>query len=209
MSIQNEYETNEENKIYIIGGKGVGKTSFFHLIFENKFIDDLPPSKPGIIKSEYIKRKVKFTIKDLSDDKTFQKTNILKDELEDVILIFVMFALNDKSSFEYAKNLVQFIKNNILNNKDLNIILLGNKYDLKYSNKEDIKVLKKEISQYIYKIDHLYYYDISCKDGHNIKEVKKIIDEIDEGDNGNKDDLADEENLEVPTRKEGRSCLIN
>ena len=57
MSIRKDFGTNEENKIYIIGGKGVGKTSFFHLIFEDNFINDLAPSKPGIIKSEYIKEK--------------------------------------------------------------------------------------------------------------------------------------------------------
>ena len=205
MSIRNEYDTNEENKIYILGGKGVGKTSFFHLIFEDKFVEDLAPSKPGIIKSEYIKEKIKFTIKDLSDDETFEKTKIFTNELEEVILVFIIFALNDKSSFEYAKNLIHSIKSNILNNKDLDIILLGNKYDL---GKEYIKVSKKEINQYIYKIDHLYYYDISCKDGYNIKEVKQIIDDIEMGD-GDDDDDDGGENLQENNRKEGRSCLIN
>ena len=205
MSIRNEYDTNEENKIYILGGKGVGKTSFFHLIFEDKFVEDLTPSKPGIIKSEYIKEKIKFTIKDLSDDETFEKTKIFTNELEEVILVFIIFALNDKSSFEYAKNLIHSIKSNILNNKDLDIILLGNKYDL---GKEYIKVSKKEINQYIYKIDHLYYYDISCKDGYNIKEVKQIIDDIEMGDGDDSDDDGGE-NLQENNRKEGRSCLIN
>ena len=205
-----EFNTEEENIIYIIGGKGVGKTSFFHQIFQNKFIDDIPPSEPGIIKSEYIKGKVKFTIKDLSDDETFQKTKILTNELEEVILIFVIFALNDRSSFEYAKSLIHTIKSNILNNKDLDIVLLGNKYDLG-DNKENIKVSKKEINQYIYKIDHLYYYDISCKDGHNIKEVKQIIDdaEIGEGDNSNNNGPTGKDNLDGPNGREGRSCLIN
>ena len=188
-----------------LGGKGVGKTSFFHLIFEDKFVEDLTPSKPGIIKSEYIKEKIKFTIKDLSDDETFEKTKIFTNELEEVILVFIIFALNDKSSFEYAKNLIHSIKSNILNNKDLDIILLGNKYDL---GKENIKVSKKEINQYIYKIDHLYYYDISCKDGYNIKEVKQIIDDIEMGDGDDGDDDGGE-NLQENNRKEGRSCLIN
>ena len=205
MSIRGKYDTHEENKIYIIGGKGVGKTSFFHLIFEDKFIDDLDPSKPGIIKSEYTKGNIKFTIKDLSDDETFEKTKIFTNELEEVILVFIIFALNDKSSFEYAKNLIHSIKSNILNNKDLDIILLGNKYDL---GKEYIKVSKKEINQYIYKIDHLYYYDISCKDGYNIKEVKQIIDDIEMGDGDDGDDDGGE-NLQENNRKEGRSCLIN
>ena len=130
MSIRKDFGTNEENKIYIIGGKWGGKTSFFHLIFEDKFINDLSPSKPGIIKSEYIKGKIKFTIKDLSDDKTLRKTKILTNNLEDILLIFVMFSLIDKSSFEFSKTLIYSNKSN-LHNKDLNIILLGNKYDLK------------------------------------------------------------------------------
>ena len=208
MSIRGTFDTHEENKIYIIGGKGVGKTSFFHLIFEDKFIDDLDPSKPGIIKSEYTKGNIKFTIKDLSDDETFEKTKILTNELEEVILIFVMFALNNKSSFEYAKNLIHLIKSNILNNKDLNIILLGNKFDLGVNNKENIKVSKKEINQYIYKIDHLYYYDISCKDGHNIKDVKQIIDDIEIGDEDDDNDDG-RANFEENHGNEDRSCLIN
>ena len=207
MSIRKDFDTNEENKIYIIGGKGVGKTSFFHLIFEDKFIGDLAPSKPGIIKSEYIKGKIKFTIKDLSDDETFEKTKILTNELEDILLIFVMFALDDKSSFEYAKNLIHSIKTNLLNNKDLNIILLGNKFDLGKTNKENIKVSKKEINQYIYKIEHLYYYDISCKDGYNVKDVKQIIDDIEMGD-GSDDNDDGGDNIEEHRGKEDRSCLI-
>ena len=42
-----------------------------------------------------------------------------------------MFSLDDKSSFEFSKTLIYSNKSNLLNNKDLNIILLGNKYDLK------------------------------------------------------------------------------
>ena len=30
-----DYNTGEQNKIYILGGKGVGKTNLFHLIFLN------------------------------------------------------------------------------------------------------------------------------------------------------------------------------
>ena len=137
--------------------------------------------------------------------KLSKKQKIFTNELEEVILVFIIFALNDKSSFEYAKNLIHSIKSNILNNKDLDIILLGNKYDL---GKEYIKVSKKEINQYIYKIDHLYYYDISCKDGYNIKEVKQIIDDIEMGDGDDGDDDGGE-NLQENNRKEGRSCLIN
>ena len=39
-----DYKTDEQNKIYILGGKSVGKTSFFHLIFSDKFNENLEQS---------------------------------------------------------------------------------------------------------------------------------------------------------------------
>ena len=63
-----DYNVDEQNKIYIIGGKGVGKTSLFHLIFSNKFKEDIKPSNIGIMKSNYKSGEKIFTIKDLTDD---------------------------------------------------------------------------------------------------------------------------------------------
>ena len=164
-SYKEDLNVDEQNKIYIIGEKSVGKTSFFHLIISEKFDENIPPSETGIFKSQYKKGRKKFTIKDLTDDENFSSTNILKNELEDVLLIFILFALNDKNSFEYAKKLIKFIKNNLIDNKDMNIILLGNKYDI---GKEAFEVQREEIDKYICKIENLYYYEISCKNGHNI-----------------------------------------
>ena len=117
-----DYNTGEQNKIYILGGKGVGKTNLFHLIFSEPFNEKMDPSNPGIIKCNYKRGNKEFTFKELTDDESFSTTKILKNELEEVLLIFIVFALDDKQSFEYAKTLVQFIKNNIINNKDLNIV---------------------------------------------------------------------------------------
>ena len=206
-SYKEDLNVDEQNKIYIIGEKSVGKTSLFHLIFSEKFNENIPPSEIGIIKSQYKKGRKKFTIKDLTDDENFSSTNILKNELEDVLLIFILFALNDKDSFEYAKNLIKFIKINLIDNKDMNIILLGNKYDI---GKEAFEVQREEIDKYIYKIENLYYYEISCKNGHNISKIKEIIDDIEINEEENDDDkLTEEERLKKVNEAKGNSCLIS
>ena len=104
-------------------------------------------SENGIKKLNLQKGNKVFTIKELTDDENFSVTNIFKNELEDVILVFLIFALNDKNSFEEAKTMIKFITNNLTNN-DLNIFLLGNKYDVGETNKNEIKVTKKEVEQY-------------------------------------------------------------
>ena len=203
-----DFQVDEQNKIYILGGKGVGKTTFFHLLFSDKFNDNIPPSSPGIIKSNFKKGNKLFTIKDLSDDENFTITNILKNELEDVILIFVLFSLNDIKTFEYAKTLIEFINNSLIDNKELNIILLGNKQDLA-GNKP--QVTKREINNYIYNLENLYYFEISCKTNYNFIKIKNLINDIEINDGENNEDndkIPEEERKKKVNNVKGTSCLI-
>ena len=203
-----DFHVDEQNKIYILGGKGVGKTTFFHLLFSDKFDESIEPSEPGIIKSNFKKGNKEFTIKDLSDDENFTTTNILKNELEDVILIFVLFSLDDRKTFEYAKTLIQFIKNNLIDNKELNIILLGNKYDLVGNSPQ---VTKREVDQYIYNLENLYYFEISCKTNYNFTKIRELINdiEINDGENEEDDDkIPEEERKKKVHDAKASSCLI-
>ena len=206
-----DFKTDEQNKIYILGGKGVGKTTFFHLIFSDKFNGDIQPSKPGIIKSNFKIGNKEFTIKDLSDDENFSTTKILKNELEDVILIFILFSLDNIKSFEYAKTLIQFIKNNLIDNKELNIILIGNKYDLGENNSELIQVSKREVDRYIYNIENIFYYEISCKSYHNFSKVKDLLNDIEINEGGNEEDddkIPEEERKKKVNDAKASSCLL-
>ena len=206
--IENNYSTNEQNKIYILGGKGVGKTSFFNLLFSKQFDENISPSDIGIKKSNLEKDNKIFTIKELTDDESFSFTNIFKNELEDVILVFVIFALNDKNSFEEAKTMIKFITNNLTNN-DLNIFLLGNKYDVGETNKNEIKVTKKEVEQYFKGSENFFYREISCKTNYNIDKIKKVIEEteVDQGEAEDDGNLTEDERNKRLKESEG-SCLI-
>ena len=204
------YKVEEQNKIYIVGGRGVGKTTFLYQIHSGQFNDSLSHSEIGIAIYQYKKGSKVFTIKELTDDENFSKTNILKNELEDVILIFVLFALDDKESFEHAKNLIQFIKNNLINNEEMHIILLGNKQDLIESNPSGNIVERKEIDQYIFNIENLRYYEISCKTNYNISLIKEMIDGIEIEEEKDEDDgkIPEEERMKKINEAKNKSCLF-
>ena len=46
-------------------------------------------------------------------------TKFIHNELEDLNMILIIFALNNKESFEYAKTLIRIIKCNWVSNQDL------------------------------------------------------------------------------------------
>ena len=209
-NLQNNYDTNEQNKIYILGGRGVGKTSFLRAIFSEKFDENIKPSEKGITKSNFQKDDKIFTIKDLTDDESFTVTKFLQNELEDVILIFIIFALNDKESFEYAKTLSGFIKRNLINNKDLTIILLGNKSDLGEEDDNEIKVSRKEVLKFFSNSENFFYNEISCKTNFGLDKIKKVIEDLDVKNNENEEDDGnmEEEERKKRVKQTDKSCII-
>ena len=207
-----EFKVDEQNKIYIIGGRGVGKTTFLYRILHGQFKAGIPQSEIGIMKSQYKIGNKEFTIKDLTDDENFTSTNVLKNELEDVLLIFVLFSLDDKNSFEYAKNLIQFIKHNLINNKEMNIILLGNKYDIMENSPQELEKQKREVDKYIYNVENLFFYEISCQSGYNMPKIMEIIDSIEieeEKDDEEDDKIPEEERKKKVIEAKEKSCIIN
>ena len=204
-SFQKNYNINEQNKIYIIGGRGVGKTSLFHLIFSKQFNEDIAPSEIGIIKSNYKYGEKEFTIKEMTDDDNFSNTNKLKNELEDILLILILFSYNDKDSFKTAKNFIEFIRNNLTNNKDLNLILMGNKYDLI----ENEAIKESDIQKYVENIDNLSYINISCKNNYNINQIIDMINNLEnEEEKEDEDEINEEERRERVKRMDGKSCIF-
>ena len=199
------------NTIYILGARWVGKTSLLNILLGREYDENVRKSKIGI--TTYYKRDDKDLIfKELTDDENFTSTNVLKNELEDVLLIFVLFSLNDKNSFEYAKNLIQFIKHNLINNKEMNIILLGNKYDIMENSPQELEKQKREVDKYIYNVENLFFYEISCQSGYNMPKIMEIIDSIEieeEKDDEEDDKIPEEERKKKVIEAKEKSCIIN
>ena len=104
----------EPNKVYILGSKGVGKTSFMRKLFNFSFDEKIASTEIGIQTSRLNMENKFFTIKELTDNDDFKCTPIFKNDIEQVLIIFIIFSLTDKESCEYMKRLIEIIGHSII-----------------------------------------------------------------------------------------------
>ena len=201
------------NTIYILGSRGVGKTTLLNILLGKGFIENVPHSKIGITTSFYNLNNKELIIKELTDDENFSHTKILQNQLEEILLIIVVFSIDDENSLEYAKSLIMFIQSNITYNLGIQIFLFGNKYDSKKINDAKIKVNQIEAENYASDIENCSYYELSCKTGLNIQIINNLLNEINDNSNANskmidKDDFNNEDSVKMNNNKASNSCSI-
>ena len=195
-------------KIYILGDRGTGKTSLIKLILGDTSKNKRISSRHGIYSYQYQNSENNnILIKELIDDKNFSQSKKLKNELEQISMIIILFSIDNENSLEYAKSLILFIKSNITYNLDIQLILLGNKYDSKKINDTKIKVNQIEAENYAMTFDNCTFYELSCKTGLNVDLVKNKIDEIDLNRKANNKDDNQEE-LSCKEHDNGKSCVV-
>jgi len=172
-----------------------------------QFNENINHSKFGITSSLYKSDDKEITINELTDDDNFSYTNILKNQLEEIFLIIVVFSIDDKDSLEYTKSLIFFIKSNLTYNLGLQILLFGNKCDLK-KNDTKIKVNQIEAEHYASRIENCLYYELSCKTGLNIDILQRFLSDINESKIVDRDATIYEESASLNNDKASGSCII-
>ena len=197
----------EENVIYILGSKGVGKTSLANILSGKEFNENEKHTKKSVKTCHYLSDNKNLTLKELTDDENFSITKNLKNILEELIAIIVIFSVDDEKSLEYAESLILFIKGNITYNLGLKIILIGNKHDTQKNNDTNITVNLMEAENFASEND-VYDYYISCKTKYNIESIQKVLEDVHERKYIDKDAEKQEDSATLGNTQPSGSCKI-
>ena len=148
-------------KIIFCGDAGVGKTSIIISLMGQKFSEEYEPSIGVDFFSKtfrYKERMLKLQIWDSAGQEKFR--SLIPNYIRGSSLIFLIFDITNKTSYDNIPEWIKFITD-IDNNG--NIILVGNKIDLK----EKREVNKEEAEKFSQEKKYEYF-EVSAKEGSNI-----------------------------------------
>ena len=147
-------------KIVIIGDSGVGKTSLMNIFLGNEFNSQQQITigvDYGIKKINLRENEIKLQIWDTAGQEVFR--SISKSYYRGAHGAFVVFDLSRKSTFA---NVEDWIKELYSQNPNVQVMIIGNKSDVKKQITDD------EIEALITKFDSISYVETSAKNKHNI-----------------------------------------
>ena len=172
----------EDIEIITLGNSAVGKSSFILKYTDNVFTLDYLTTLGVDYKHKKIKLKngkdVRLRIFDTAGQERFKSVSAsFVKKADGVILIY---DIGEKDSFEAVDNWIKSIRE--IGKDKLPIILVGNKCDLSDDKRQvSLKEGQDKANEF-----NIPFYETSCKEGINIKEVfEKLIDDIIEKGNKN------------------------
>ena len=183
-------------KIILLGDSGVGKTSLLYRYMDGEFTTNRLCTIDADFKIKSLTidefSSAKITIWDTCGQERYR--SITRGYFKDAHGIILVYDVADKRSFTDLDLWLEEIKKNAIK-KDISIILIGNKIDLKYRN------IDSEEAENFAKNNNLMYCETSCKEGRNIEMAfdmltKDIIDKQ------NNKDIYDNKNIKFFEGKE-------
>ena len=158
-NIDTSYQINKQ-KLILIGDVAVGKTSIINSILGQKFNDEYEPSIGVDFFSKTIKYKgksIKLQIWDSAGQEKFR--SLIPNYIRGASLIILVYDITNKSSFNNLNSWIEFINNY----ESTNIIICGNKIDLK--DKREVSYEEGEKFSEEKKMD---FFEISAKEETNL-----------------------------------------
>ena len=167
--------TINEIKLIVLGNTSVGKSSFILKYIEDKFVLNYMATLGMDFKQKKLKLKngqeVRLRIYDTAGQERFKSVAVsFIKKAEGVILIY---DIGNKATFESLEEWIKNIKES--GKENLPIILVGNKCDLPPEKRKVELIEGKDKAEEF----NLPFFETSCKEGINIKEVfEKIVEDI-------------------------------
>ena len=172
----------EDIKIITLGNSAVGKSSFILKYIDNSFTLYYTATLGIDFKQKKIKlkdgRDVRLRIFDTAGQERYKSVSASFIKKADGVIL--IYDIGDLESFEAVENWIKSIRE--IGKDKLPIILVGNKCDLSDDKRQvSLKEGQDKANEF-----NIPFYETSCKEGINIKEVfEKLIDDIIEKGNKN------------------------
>ena len=165
----------EDIKVITLGNSSVGKTSFLMKYTDNSFTLTYTATLGIDFKQKKIKlkdgRDVRLRIFDTAGQERYKSVSASFIKKADGVIL--IYDIGDLESFEAVDNWIKSIRE--IGKDNLPIILVGNKCDLSDDKRQvSLKEGQDKANEY-----NIPFYETSCKEGINIKEVfEKLVDDI-------------------------------
>ena len=159
-------------KVLILGESKVGKSSILSRFTDKHFTENLPPTLGidyKITKVIVDKTEVKLQIWDTAGQERFR--SITESFYKGCQAVLLVFDLTDRDSFEKTKSWLMSIYEKA--GKEVVIVLVGNKYDLK--NQKGVEVVPEFEIAGLADAHHITYFNASAKQDYNIAEIFAYI----------------------------------
>ena len=165
----------EDIKVITLGNSSVGKTSFLMKYTDNSFTLTYTATLGIDFKQKKIKlkdgRDVRLRIFDTAGQERYKSVSASFIKKADGVIL--IYGIGDLESFEAVDNWIKSIRE--IGKDNLPIILVGNKCDLS----DDKRMISLKEGQDKADEFNIPFYETSCKEGINIKEVfEKLVDDI-------------------------------
>ena len=153
------YQINRQ-KIIFTGDIAVGKTSIISVLMGQKFSAEYEASIGVDFFSKTMKYKgkiIKLQIWDSAGQEKFR--SLIPNYIRGSSLVFIVYDISNRKSFENLNQWINFV-NNIENS---NIVIIGNKNDLKDSREVTLEEAQKFCEE-----KNVEFFEVSAKDGTNL-----------------------------------------
>ena len=165
----------EDIKVITLGNSAVGKSSFILKYIDNSFTLYYTATLGIDFKQKKIKlkdgRDVRLRIFDTAGQERYKSVSASFIKKADGVIL--IYDIGDLESFEAVENWIKSIRE--IGKEKLPIILVGNKCDLP----DDKRMISLKEGQDKADEFNIPFYETSCKEGINIKEVfEKLVDDI-------------------------------